>query len=94
VCVGEEYICKSNTYQSPTKRVYLRHFKGLEYLFVVLFQGTVTPTHYVVIHDTANMKTDHVQQLTYKLCHLYYNWPGTIRVPAPCQVSTVGDTSG
>ncbi|KAI8512039.1 Piwi-like protein 1 [Branchiostoma belcheri] len=21
----------------------------------------------------------------YKLCHLYYNWPGTIRVPAPCQ---------
>jgi aubergine-like protein len=48
-------------------------------------QGTVTPTHYVVIHDTANMKTDHVQQLTYKLCHLYYNWPGTIRVPAPCQ---------
>lgn len=48
-------------------------------------QGTVTPTHYVVIHDSANMKTDHVQQLTYKLCHLYYNWPGTIRVPAPCQ---------
>lgn len=23
--------------------------------------------------------------LTYKMCHLYYNWPGTIRVPAPCQ---------
>jgi hypothetical protein len=54
---------------------------------VVLFQGTVTPTHYVVIYDSCNMKTDHVQWLTYKLCHLYYNWPGTIRVPAPCQVS-------
>lgn len=26
-----------------------------------------------------------MQRLTYKLCHLYYNWPGTIRVPAPCQ---------
>ncbi|KDR12118.1 piwi-like protein Ago3 [Zootermopsis nevadensis] len=48
-------------------------------------QGTVTPTHYVVIYDSANMKTDHMQRLTYKLCHLYYNWPGTIRVPAPCQ---------
>ncbi|PNF28066.1 Piwi-like protein Ago3 [Cryptotermes secundus] len=48
-------------------------------------QGTVTPTHYVVIYDSCNMKTDHVQWLTYKLCHLYYNWPGTIRVPAPCQ---------
>ncbi|KAJ9591964.1 hypothetical protein L9F63_001476, partial [Diploptera punctata] len=48
-------------------------------------QGTVSPTHYVVIHDTSNMKVDHIQRLTYKLCHLYYNWPGTIRVPAPCQ---------
>ncbi|TGZ48140.1 piwi-like protein Ago3 [Temnothorax longispinosus] len=48
-------------------------------------QGTVTPTHYVVIHDSSNIETDHMQRLTYKLCHLYYNWPGTIRVPAPCQ---------
>ena len=26
-----------------------------------------------------------MQLLTYKMCHLYYNWLGTIRVPAPCQ---------
>jgi hypothetical protein len=69
------------------------HYKRLEDLFVVLFQGTVTPTHFVILHDTANLKTDHVHQRTYKLCHLYYNWPGTIRVPAPCQVSTVRDAS-
>uniref|UniRef100_A0A0C9PZ99 PIWIL1_0 protein n=1 Tax=Fopius arisanus TaxID=64838 RepID=A0A0C9PZ99_9HYME len=48
-------------------------------------QGTVTPTHYVVLLDEASFKTDHIQRLSYKLCHLYYNWPGTIRVPAPCQ---------
>lgn len=48
-------------------------------------QGTVTPTHYVVIHDGCQMKVDHVQRLTYKLTHMYYNWPGTVRVPAPCQ---------
>lgn len=48
-------------------------------------QGTVTPTHYNVINDTTGLKPDHFQRLTYKLCHLYYNWPGTIRVPAPCQ---------
>lgn len=57
--------------------------------------GTVTPTHYIVVYDGSNMKTDHMQRFTYKLCHLYYNWPGTIRVPAPCQyahklVSLVG----
>ncbi|GAB1601208.1 piwi-like protein 1 [Argonauta hians] len=48
-------------------------------------QGTVTPTHYIVVHDTSGMKVDHIQKLTYKMTHLYYNWPGTIRVPAPCQ---------
>lgn len=48
-------------------------------------QGTVNPTHYIVLHDTCNLKPDHTQRLCYKLCHLYYNWPGTIRVPAPCQ---------
>ncbi|VDO39888.1 unnamed protein product [Haemonchus placei] len=33
-------------------------------------QGTVTPVCY---------------NLAFKLCHLYYNWQGTVRVPAPCQ---------
>lgn len=38
-------------------------------------QGTVTPTHYNVIYDTSGFKPDHMQRLTYKLTHLYYNWP-------------------
>lgn len=48
-------------------------------------QGTVTPTQYNVIYDTSSLSPDHMQRLSYKLTHLYYNWPGTIRVPAPCQ---------
>jgi len=51
----------------------LVQFKVLD-LFVVLFQCTVTPTHCVVLHDAANMKTDHVQQLMYSVCQLYCNW--------------------
>ncbi|XP_009955581.1 PREDICTED: piwi-like protein 1, partial [Leptosomus discolor] len=47
--------------------------------------GCVAPTHYNVIYDTSKLKPDHMQRLTYKLCHMYYNWPGVIRVPAPCQ---------
>nr|XP_020644546.1 piwi-like protein 1 [Pogona vitticeps]XP_020644547.1 piwi-like protein 1 [Pogona vitticeps]XP_020644548.1 piwi-like protein 1 [Pogona vitticeps] len=47
--------------------------------------GTVSPTHYNVIYDNSGLKPDHMQRLTYKLCHMYYNWPGVIRVPAPCQ---------
>lgn len=48
-------------------------------------QGTVTPSHYIVLRNDNNVKVDHLQRLSYKLCHLYYNWPGTIRVPAVCQ---------
>ncbi|XP_073404629.1 piwi-like protein 1 [Dendrobates tinctorius] len=48
-------------------------------------QGTVSPTHYNVVYDTIGLNPDRMQRLTYKLCHQYYNWPGVIRVPAPCQ---------
>nr|WOZ50369.1 piwi/Ago3-like protein [Sogatella furcifera] len=48
-------------------------------------QGTVAPTHYLVIYDSMNWTPDQLQRLTYKMCHLYYNWPGTVRVPAPTQ---------
>ena len=38
-------------------------------------QGTVSPTHFNVVVDGGGLKPDHMQRLTYKLCHLYYNWP-------------------
>ncbi|XP_037807550.1 protein argonaute-3 [Lucilia sericata] len=48
-------------------------------------QGTVSPSHYVVLRDDSVYSPDIIQRLTYKLCFLYYNWPGTIRIPACCQ---------
>eukprot|EP01097_Dermamoeba_algensis_P011811 TRINITY_DN92_c0_g1_i6.p1 TRINITY_DN92_c0_g1~~TRINITY_DN92_c0_g1_i6.p1 ORF type:complete len:708 (-),score=135.14 TRINITY_DN92_c0_g1_i6:114-2237(-) len=48
-------------------------------------QGTVNPTHYHVIYDETSISSSQLQMLMFQLCHLYYNWAGTIRVPAPCQ---------
>merc|ERR1719494_1283152 len=48
-------------------------------------QGTVSPTHYIVVHDNTGLKPDIIQKISYKLTHMYYNWPGRVRVPAPCQ---------
>lgn len=48
-------------------------------------QGTVTPTSYSVISDNMGLSADRMQRLTYKLMHMYFNWSGTVRVPAPCQ---------
>ena len=48
-------------------------------------QGTISPTHYNVIHDQSEYNLSIHQSLAFKLCHLYYNWQGTVKVPAPCQ---------
>uniref|UniRef100_A0AAA9SIK6 Piwi like RNA-mediated silencing 4 n=1 Tax=Bos taurus TaxID=9913 RepID=A0AAA9SIK6_BOVIN len=48
-------------------------------------RGTVNPTYYNVIYDDNGLKPDHMQRLTFKLCHVYYNWMGLISIPAPCQ---------
>ncbi|XP_054007565.1 piwi-like protein Siwi isoform X1 [Hylaeus anthracinus] len=48
-------------------------------------QGTVTPCSYNVIADSTGWRADQMQRLTYKLTHMYYNWSGTVKVPAPCQ---------
>lgn len=50
-----------------------------------VFQGTVAPTSYNIIHDTMNLLPGQMQILTFKMCHLYYNWSGTTRVPGVCQ---------
>jgi aubergine-like protein len=48
-------------------------------------QGTVSPCSYNVLYDTSGLKPDQIQLLTYKMCHMYFNWSGTVAVPAPCQ---------
>ena len=47
--------------------------------------GTLTPTHYNIIHDDSNLPSSVFENLTNALCFDYYNWTGGIRVPAPCQ---------
>ncbi|XP_057371400.1 piwi-like protein Siwi [Daphnia carinata] len=48
-------------------------------------QGTVSPTSYNIVEDQTGITPDIHQRLAYALTHLYYNWPGTLRIPAPIQ---------
>ncbi|XP_014300280.1 piwi-like protein Siwi [Microplitis demolitor] len=48
-------------------------------------QGSVSPTAYNVIFDNVGLDVSSIQRLTFQLTHMYFNWSGTVRVPAPCQ---------
>jgi len=48
-------------------------------------QGAVAPIHYKIHYNSVKLKVDNFQYIVYMLCFLYANWPGAIKVPAPCQ---------
>lgn len=47
----------------------------------------MTPTHFSVLYDDTNRLPDHIANLAYRLCFLYYNWTGSIRVPVPVKLA-------
>jgi len=86
---------KGPNYENPPPGTVLDHtvtnfnFKDFFLVPQAVTQGTVTPTHMVVVQENAHsgkkFQPDDIQKLAYKLTHMYFNWPGTVRVPAPCQ---------
>jgi len=61
---------------------------GVEFFLVsqVVNQGCATAVKYKALHFDlgADWTADKVQQLTFALTCMYYNWNGPIAVPAPC----------
>ncbi|KAB0373056.1 hypothetical protein FD755_014715 [Muntiacus reevesi] len=85
------YLAASENFATPSPGTVVDHtITSCEWVDFYLLahhvrQGCGIPTHYVCVLNTANLSPDHMQRLTFKLCHMYWNWPGTIRVPAPCK---------
>uniref|UniRef100_A0AAV2MSY8 Piwi-like protein 2 n=1 Tax=Knipowitschia caucasica TaxID=637954 RepID=A0AAV2MSY8_KNICA len=85
------YSSHGNTFGSTAPGTVLDHTltnrKWVDFFLMAhsIRQGCGLPTHYISLYNTANLSPDHLQRLTFKMCHLYWNWPGTIRVPAPCK---------
>jgi len=64
-----------------------RYPKGFLNFYLVsqkALQGTVSPTHYVLLYDNSDIKPDQIQKLSYRLTYMYYNSKETVRVPSPC----------
>lgn len=82
---------KASNYQNPSPGTVVDSVVTLpeRYDFMIcsqhIRQGTVSPTVYNVIYDSISLPPAKLQILTFKACHLYYNWSGTVRVPAVVQ---------
>ncbi|KAL7671662.1 hypothetical protein ACOME3_006558 [Neoechinorhynchus agilis] len=48
-------------------------------------QGTATPSHFNILADHSKFSMDEIQNFSYRLCFMYFNWSGAIRVPCVCQ---------
>lgn len=50
-------------------------------------QGAVKPTHFYVAENSSQISKDSILNFTYALCFNYYNWPDSIKIPAPCMLA-------
>jgi aubergine len=49
-------------------------------------EGTCTPVSFKVGYENnPDFPLDAISELTYNQCYCYYNWTGSVRVPAPLQ---------
>jgi aubergine-like protein len=48
-------------------------------------QGVAQPVHYYLVYDDYEVNPTQLYSLIYKLCYMYFNWTGSIKIPAPCQ---------
>jgi hypothetical protein len=50
-------------------------------------QGAVKPTHFYVAENSSGLSKEAILNFTYALCYNYYNWPDSIKIPAPCMLA-------
>lgn len=51
----------------------------------VAAKGTASPTHFTVVYDSAGLTPNTFQALSYRLSYMYYNFTGSVKMPAPAQ---------
>lgn len=45
--------------------------------------GVPTPSHYTVLYDDIKNDPKQVMEFTYKLTYTYFNFSGSVKIPAP-----------
>jgi aubergine-like protein len=72
----------------PTSMSEMTHEQSFFLIASEANQGCANPVKYTVLRMHKEVKFKGLQMLSFQLCHLYYNWTGTIRIPAPLMYAT------
>jgi len=48
-------------------------------------QGSCTPVSFKIAYENEAIPLEALSELTYNQCYSYYNWSGSVRIPAPLQ---------
>lgn len=75
-CIIDRELVEKNNNQGKDFDFFLVPVKGN--------QGCMRPTHFFVPLNQSSLTKLELEQLTFNLCHYYFNWAGPIKVPAPC----------
>eukprot|EP01009_Symbiontida_sp_KSa7_P007318 NODE_407_length_972_cov_891.598050_g314_i0.p1 GENE.NODE_407_length_972_cov_891.598050_g314_i0~~NODE_407_length_972_cov_891.598050_g314_i0.p1 ORF type:complete len:262 (+),score=46.97 NODE_407_length_972_cov_891.598050_g314_i0:30-815(+) len=61
--------------------------EGIEFVLVpqAVNRGTVSPIKFQCIYNDTTWQAGELQEACFQLCHMYYNWFGTVRTPMVCQ---------
>jgi aubergine-like protein len=54
-------------------------------------QGTATPSHFVVLHDSSGMRLEELEAISYNMAYYYWGWNGAIRMPAILKYAEVAN---
>ncbi|CAL8111645.1 unnamed protein product [Orchesella dallaii] len=85
------YLQEKHSLQNPEPGTIIDHTITRKYLYdfflisQLVREGTVSPTHYVVLEDNSNISPDLIQKFAFATSFMYFNWTGSVRVPAMCQ---------
>lgn len=84
---------EDDSYKNPVPGTVLDSHNGLQQPskspveFYLISQSTrfgmAMPCKYTILYDTIGESLSNIELLSYKLCHLYFNIGGPIRMPAP-----------
>ncbi|KAJ8393665.1 hypothetical protein AAFF_G00058840 [Aldrovandia affinis] len=74
------YSWSDDRFGTPSPRTVLDHTvtnrQWVDFYLMAhyMHQGCGLPTHYISAYNTADATPHHLQWLTFKMCHMYWNW--------------------